>query len=105
MQQSIRPPIWAHHMLGNLRLDQDQAVMTVRQAYSRMQLVNGKLRKVETSVTQDETWVRTPHGWKRRFVTNEPDSEWYVDGERVEPGKPYDENAPPYEPPPWSPPP
>jgi hypothetical protein len=63
-----------------------------------MQMVNGKLRKVETSVTQDETWVSTPQGWKRRFVQNEKDQEWYVDGKRIEPGKPYDENAPAYEP-------
>jgi hypothetical protein len=105
MQQSIRPPIWTHHVLGNLRVDGDQAVITVRQAYSRMQLVNGKLRKVETSVTQDETWRRTPAGWKRRFVENETDMEWYVEGKPVEPGKPYDEAAPPYQPPPWSPPP
>ena len=59
MQQNIRQPIWTHHVLGNLRLEGDHAVITVRQAYSRMQLVNGKLRKVETSVTQDETWMRT----------------------------------------------
>ena len=60
--------------------------MTVRQSYSRMQIVNGELRKVETGVTQDETWVPTPRGWERRSVDNEQDVEWYVDGKRVEPG-------------------
>ena len=49
-----------------------RAVATVRQEFSRMQLVAGQLRKVETSVTQDETWVRTNEGWKLKFViTNE----------------------------------
>jgi hypothetical protein len=103
MKQNIRPPVWTHHVLGNLTLEGDQAVITVRQAYSRTQLVNGKLRKVETSVTQDETWIRTMAGWKRRFVENETDMEWYVDGKPIEPGRPFDQAAPPYESPPSSP--
>ncbi|HEX2464285.1 MAG TPA: hypothetical protein VHR17_06625 [Thermoanaerobaculia bacterium] len=78
-----QPPIWNHHVLGSLRVEGDQAVMTVLQAYSRMQLVDGTLRKVESSVTRDETWVKTPEGWKRRLVENERDTEWFVDGKRV----------------------
>jgi hypothetical protein len=53
---------------------------------------------VDTSVTQDETWVRTPDGWRLRFVQNVHDMKWYVNGKRVEPGKPYDPDAPAYEP-------
>jgi hypothetical protein len=98
MQRNIRQPVWTHNTLETIVPRGDEATVTVRQAYSRMQMVNGKLRKVETSVTQDETWVSTPQGWKRRFVQNEKDQEWYVDGKRIEPGKPYDENAPAYEP-------
>ena len=81
-----------------LRLERDEAVVTVRQSFRRMQMIAGKLRQVDTSVTQDETWVRTPEGWRLRFVQNVHGMLWYVDGKRVDPRKPFDADAPPYEP-------
>lgn len=99
----IRPPIRTGNILGTIDVKGDEAVVTVRQSFSRMQIVAGKLRKVETSVTQDETWTKTQQGWRLRFVQNERDNEWYVDGKRIEPGKPYDPDAPPYEPKPAKP--
>ena len=86
----IQPPIDAGFVLGTIELNGDEAVVTVRQSFKRMQTMAGALRQVDTSVTQGETWVRTPQGWKLRFVQNVHDMEWYVDGKRVDPTKPYD---------------
>jgi len=99
MVSAIRPPIDAGFSLGIIEVNgDDEAVATVRQSFSRMQRMGDKLRKVDTSVTQDETWVRTPEGWRLRFVQHVRDMQWYVDGKRVEPGKPYDPDAPAYAP-------
>ena len=98
MVDLIKPPIDAGFELGIIDVNGEEAVVTIRQSFSRMQMMAGQLRKVETSVTQDETWTKTQQGWRLRFVQNVHDMEWYVDGKRVEPGKPYDPEAPPYEP-------
>jgi hypothetical protein len=98
MVSLIRPPIQTGNVLGTIEVQGDKATATVRQSFSRMQMVEGKLRKVDTSVTQDETWVRTDGGWKLFFVENVRDPAWYVDGKRIDPAKPYDPDAAPYEP-------
>lgn len=61
----------------------DEAAVTVFQQGSRRQEVDGKLRTVEHSVVQRETWVRTPDGWKIRMVDQVRDQRRWVDGERV----------------------
>jgi len=61
-------------------------------------MVGAQLRRVDTKVTQDETWIRTPEGWKLDYVDNERDLLWCVDGKRVKPGAPYDPGAAPYDP-------
>jgi hypothetical protein len=96
--ERIQPPIKSKFEIETIDLRGNVAVATVRQEFSRMQLVAGQLRKVETSVTQDETWVKTNDGWKLKFVDNERDLLRFIDGKRVEPGKPYDPSAPPYDP-------
>lgn len=96
--ERIQPPIDTSVTIDTINARGNEAVATVRQRFSRMQNVAGQLRKVETSVTQDETWVQTPDGWKLKFVDNERDGMFFVDGKRVEPGKPYDPNAPAFNP-------
>lgn len=81
-----------------LRVEGDNAVATVAQHFVRTQAKLGKLRNIDTSAIQDETWVRTPGGWKLRFVANVHGRRWYVDGKRVDPHKPFDPDAPPYNP-------
>jgi len=61
----------------------DEAAVTVFQEASRRQEVDGKLRTVETSVVQRETWVRTADGWKIRKVDDVRDQRRWVDGVRV----------------------
>ena len=71
----------------------------VHQRFKRMQLKAGQLRKVETEARQHETWVLTPQRWKLKYVDDVHSGPWYVDGKRVDPSKPYDPNAPAYNPP------
>lgn len=98
MLSSIQPPIETSNTIGTIDVHGDDAKATVRQYFSKMLELAGRVRRVETYVTQDETWTRTPDGWKLRFVDGVRDNEVYVDGKRVEPGKPYDPDAPPYDP-------
>lgn len=95
---NIQAPIEVGFKIETINLTETEAVATIRQTFSRRQTVGGQLRKVETAVTQDETWVQTPDGWKLKYVENERDLMWFVDGKRVEPGKPYDPDAPAYDP-------
>jgi hypothetical protein len=98
MLENIQPPIETINTIETIEFHGDDATATVRQYFSKMLPASGKLRKVETWVTQDETWTMTPDGWKLAFVDHVRDQETRVDGKRIEPGKPYDPDAPPYEP-------
>ena len=74
------------------------AVAEVLQEVSRYRDLEGKRRRVATSVRQRETWSKTAEGWKLKCVDSVHDQRQFVDGKRVEPGKPYDPDAPPYDP-------
>jgi len=67
--QNNKPPIKATFELTSFdfKSPDEVAVMTVQRA-SRYQERDGKLRNVEHEVTQRETWVKTPDGWKIRKV-------------------------------------
>lgn len=82
-----------------LSLNGNEATATVFQQFSRTQTKAGQLRNIDTSVIQDETWVRTTDGWRLRRVSNIHARKWYVDGKRVDPNKPHDPGAPAYNPP------
>jgi len=84
--------------IGLIDLHGDEAAATVYQHWTRMQMKRGKLRRVETSAVQRETWVNTPGGWKLRLIDEIHPGAWYVDGKRVDPSKPYDPDAPPFAP-------
>jgi Domain of unknown function (DUF4440) len=76
----------------------NEAVAIVHQQWSRMQIKAGKLRRVDTSAVQRETWVNTPEGWRLKLVDEVHPGAWYVDGKRIDPSKPYDPDAPPFVP-------
>jgi hypothetical protein len=82
-----------------LSLNGNEATATVFQQFSRTQMKAGQLRNVDTTAIQDETWIRTPEGWRNRRISNIHARKWYVDGKRVNPNKPYDPGAPAYNPP------
>lgn len=74
------------------------AVAEVFQELARYRDLEGKRRKVETSVVQREIWAKTTEGWKLKSVDNVRDQKTFVDGKRVDPTKPYNPNDPPYTP-------
>ena len=80
------------------------AVAEVLQEASRYRELAGKRRKVETSVMQRETWSKVGGEWKLKSVDNVRDQKRFVDGKRVDPTRPYDPDAPPFNPDTTSPP-
>jgi ketosteroid isomerase-like protein len=91
-----RPPIRTRFTLRDIRVDADRATVTVFQEASRRQLLAGRERLVEHSVIQDETWQKSPAGWRIVAVENVHDQRRWVDGKRVDPTQPYDPDAPPF---------
>ena len=83
-----------------MRLSENKivAVADVLQEVIRTRELAGKVREVKTSVVQTETWVYVNDQWNLKLVDNVHDQKRFVDGKRVDPAKPYDPNAPPYEP-------
>ncbi len=75
-----------------------EATATVLQVWYRTQMMAGKLRRMETTAVQDEHWVKTSDGWKRGKIDNVIDGVALVDGKRVDSNKPYDPDAPAYDP-------
>ena len=75
-----------------------QATATVLQQWYRTQDMAGAARRVETNAVQDEHWTRTADGWKRGDIGEISRGASFVDGKRVDITKPYDPDAPPYDP-------
>ena len=94
-------PIEVALTLGTIDLNgEDEAVVTVHRMISRTEpMHDGKLHKVETVQTHDDTWVRTPEGWRLRSLTNVREFDWYVDGKRIGKSMPWEPDAPAYVPP------
>src|SRR5688500_9706000 len=98
--ESNQPPITTKFTIQKLAVSENKliAVVEVLQEVARCRELEGKRRKVETTVVQRETWAKTPQGWKLKCVDNVRDHKRFVDGKRVDPSKPYDPNAPAFEP-------
>jgi hypothetical protein len=73
-------------------------VATVLQQWSRKQMGLGKERLYQTTTVQDETWVNSNGVWLRKRVDNERPGAWLIDLKRIDPSKPFDPNAPEYDP-------
>jgi hypothetical protein len=95
-----QPPFNIRNTIQKLTVSENKliAVAEVFQEASRTRELAGKVRKVDTSVMQRETWVKTLEGWKLKSVDNVRDQKRFVDGKRVDPTKAFDPNAPPYNP-------
>ncbi len=96
--QQIQSVIEVSNTIETLTINGDEAVAVVHQRFSRMQVKAGKLRKVETEAQQRETWVNTPDGWKLKLIDDVRPGVWVVDGKRIDPSKPYNPDAPPFNP-------
>jgi hypothetical protein len=84
--------------IGDIDVQGDLAAATIHQHWSRMQMKQGQLRRVDTSACQRETWINTAEGWRLRLIDRIEPLVWSVDGKRVDPGKPYDPEAPAFVP-------
>ena len=73
-------------------------VATVLQQWSRKQMSLGKERLYQTTTVQDETWMNSNGVWLRKRVDNERPGAWLIDLKRIDPSKPFDPNAPEYDP-------
>ena len=76
----------------------NKAKATVLQQWYRTQLVQGRIRNLETAAVQDEEWVSTAEGWKRGGVSNVIRGAWVIDGRRVDPTRPTELDGPSWEP-------
>lgn len=98
--ESNEPPFNIRVTIQKLTVSENQliAVADVFQEATRHRELGGARRRVDTSVLQRETWSKTPEGWKLKSVDDVHDQKRFVDGKRVDPSKPFDPNAPPYDP-------
>ena len=84
MLERIQPPISTTNDILELTVRGDDAIATVRQKFTRMQMVQGTPHTIHTEVTQRETWTRTREGWKLLFVDEVRDHLTLDDGRRVQ---------------------
>lgn len=98
--ESNQPPYNIRVTIRSLTVSEYKliAVAEVLQEATRYRELEGRRRRVDTSVLQRETWAKTTDGWKLKSVDNVRDQKRLVDGKRVDPSKPYDPDAPPYDP-------
>ena len=83
--------------LGTIDLRGDTADVEVAQHWVRRQQKAGRSRRVDTRARQHECWIRRAGAWWLARVDRVRPGAWIVDGKRVDPSKPYDPAAPPYE--------
>ena len=84
--------------LGVIEAYGDTAAAEIDQHWVRRQQKAGALRSVDTRAHQRETWVLRKGAWFLWRVDHIVPGPWIIDGKRVDPSKPYDPDAPAYEP-------
>jgi ketosteroid isomerase-like protein len=85
--------------LGIIELHGDSAAAEIDQHWVRRQMKGGAVRLVDTRAHQRETWVHEKKELLLWRIDQIVPGAWIVDGRRIDPSKPYDPNAPAYEPP------
>jgi uncharacterized protein related to proFAR isomerase len=99
----MKTPAEVRYTIRELAVSENRliAVVEVSREMKWMEKLIGRLRTVSTSHVMRNTWSRTPKGWKLKSVDSIRDEKRFVNGKRVDPDptKPFDPDAPPYEPP------
>jgi hypothetical protein len=90
--------IYAHNTIRDFAGQGDTVVVNVCQEFSRIQRINGRPRRVDTSALQRERWVRLGTEWKRDRVDDVHGMRWFVDGVRVNALRPNSADTTPYAP-------
>jgi len=94
----VRETVHISNTILRLVICGNKATATVLQQWYRTQMMAGKLRRVETNAVQDEDWVKMSDGWKRGNIYEVRSGAAFVDGKRIDTTKPYDPEAPAYDP-------
>lgn len=83
-----------------LTLRGDEATVYINQHFVRTvpMAPNRTPRELVTNVTHRELWVNTRRGWMRRHIEELQPGPFFVDGKRMNPNRPFDPEAPPYDP-------
>ncbi|HEV8285780.1 MAG TPA: nuclear transport factor 2 family protein [Chitinophagaceae bacterium] len=91
---AMRDSIQARDEIESLAFAGDTAKVVVHQSFKRNQFMAGKVRRVETSARQRESWMLTREGWKLVFVDQVKPLTRIVDGKATDPTKPFNPNDP-----------
>lgn len=86
--------IAVHDEIESISFVGDTAKVIVHQSFKRNQLYAGKVRWVETSARQRESWMLTREGWKLVFVDLVNPLTRIVDGIATDATKPFNPNDP-----------
>ena len=86
--------IQVHDEIESLAFSGDTAKAVVNQSFKRNQFMAGKVRRVESSARQRESWMLTRDGWKLVFVDQVKPLTRIVDGKATDPTKPFNPNDP-----------
>ncbi len=101
--EQVQSTILLTNEIGTIELNGSEAAAEIHQHWVRLQMKGGKLRRIDTSTIQRETWINTPAGWRMKMIDDIHPGAWFVDGQRVDPSKPYDPGAPAFVPDPKDP--
>lgn len=89
-----RPPIEQRtEILCASMAGESEALFTVVQHTTRNTDLNGADHRLESAITQTETWRLTAEGWRLASVSNMHDTRRWVDGAEIDPSQPYDPRA------------
>jgi hypothetical protein len=72
---------------------ESEAHFVVTQRMARTTSLNDEDHRLETTMTQTETWRLTADGWRLASVSNMHDPRRWVDGVEIDPTRPYDPSA------------
>jgi len=96
--EQVQQNLDVRFIIHEIELDGPRAAAHIEQHWSRLQMKAGKVRKVETTAHQRETWLLTPQGWRLQGIDQVKPGPWFVDGKEIDPYKSYDPDAPEFKP-------
>lgn len=91
---AMRDSIQLHNEIESISFVGDTAKVVMHQSFNRNQFMAGKVRRVETSARQRESWMLTRYGWKLVFVDQVSPLTRVIDGIATDATKPFNPNDP-----------
>lgn len=91
---AMRDSIQVSNKIESIEFVGDTAKVIAHQSFNRNQFMAGKVRRVETSARQRESWMLTRDGWKLVYVDQVYPLTRVVDGIPTDATKPFNPNDP-----------